>query len=176
MKTSSPRAGAASRSGIKTEKAAISLKAHSSIKSSNEVFFNVFRMAPNDFIREVRRGTRAKEIGVVAKALGVPDTRYVDMLGLTRSTFNRKVKADEVLDRNQSERHMRVMRMVGQLTGLIKEFGDPKGFDAAQWFGAWIEQPNPALGNAKPAEYLDTAMGADVVEATLQRMFSGAYA
>ena len=175
MKTSSSKSGATSRSGIKTAKAAISHKAHPSIKSSNEVFFNVFRLAPNDFIREVRRGTRAKEIGVVARALGVPDTRYVDMLGLSRSTFNRKMKDDEVLDRNLSERHMRVMRMVGQLSGLISEFGDPKGFDAAQWFGAWIEQPNQALGNAKPSEYLDTAMGAEVVEATLQRMFTGAY-
>ena len=174
--TTSQKTVRASRVAHKTAKKTPDRKPLHSMKSANDLFFHVYQMAPHEFIREVKRGTPAKDIGVVAKALGLPDTRYIDMIGLIRSTFNRKVKSDAMLEPDQSERHMRVMRMIGQLTGLINEFGDPNGFDAAQWFGTWIEQPNPALGNAKPSEYLDTAMGAEIVEATLQRMFTGAYA
>lgn len=145
-------------------------------KSSNDFFLHTYQMAPHEFIQAVRKGTPVKDIGVVAKALGLPDGRYIEMIGLTRSTFNRKVKIGAVLEPDQSERHMRVMRMVGQLMGRVNEFGNPDELDVALWFGAWIEQPNPALGSAKPSEYLDTAMGAEVVEAALQKIFTGAYA
>lgn len=144
-------------------------------KSSNDFFLHAYQMAPHEFIQAVRMGTPIKDIVVVEKALGLPNGRYIEMIGLIRPTFNRKMKTGEALEPDQSERHMRVMRMVGQLVRLVNEFGNPDGLDVALWFGAWIEQPNPALGNAKPSEYLDTAMGAEVVEATLHKIFTGAY-
>lgn len=172
----SPKTVGKSRATIKSSKAASRHKPSHVSQISNDLFFHTYQMPPYEFIQAVRKGTPVKDIGVVAKALGLPDGRYIEMIGLIRSTFIRKMKTGAVLEPDQSERHMRVMRMVGQLVRQVNKFGNPEGFDVALWFGAWIDQPNPALGNTKPSEYLDTAMGAEVVEATLQKIFTGTYA
>ncbi len=144
--------------------------------SGDSAYQRVYRMNPDVFIREVKSGAPAKKLGLVARDLGVAETRYADIIGVPRSTYARRLKDDAPLTKDETERHLRVMRMIGLVSNLVNEFGDPEGFHAAQWFGAWIEQPNPALGDTRPSEYLDTAMGAEIVEATILRMFTGAYA
>ena len=88
----------------------------------------------------------------------------------------RKIKAEDVLDTDQSERVLQIQRLIGLVQKMVQDYGDPTGFDAGQWLGQWIEQPNPALAGALPADYLDTASGVGMVESLLHKMVSGAYA
>ena len=67
-------------------------------------------------------------------------------------------------------------RLVGQVETMVRESGDPAGFDAARWVSAWLKQPNPALGGRRPIELMDTVTGQEVVSGLLTRMQSGAYA
>ena len=66
--------------------------------------------------------------------------------------------------------------VVGQAEAMVKESGNPRRFDAAKWVGAWLEEPQPALGGKRPAELMDTAEGRGMVADLLARMQSGAYA
>ncbi|MEO8652765.1 MAG: MbcA/ParS/Xre antitoxin family protein [Ramlibacter sp.] len=77
---------------------------------------------------------------------------------------------------NDSERAAAVARLVAQVEAMVKESGDPTGFDAAKWFAAWLEQPLPAFGGKTPASYMDTAEGQAIVSNILARMQSGAFA
>ena len=52
---------------------------------------------------------------------------------------------------------------------------DANGFDTVKWLGQWIERPQPALGGRKPADYLDTPTGVEIVTQLLGAMRSGAY-
>jgi len=77
---------------------------------------------------------------------------------------------------NQSERVIGLAKLVGQVETMVRESGDPTGFDAARWVSAWLNQPNPALGGRRPIELMGTVTGQEVVSGLLARMQSGAYA
>lgn len=103
--------------------------------------------------------------GVVLRALDLPV-----------ATFNRKVKLKEKLSKSEGERVVGFARLVGQLEAIIEEAGDPEAFDARSWMSRWLTEPLPALGNARPIDYMDTMEGQHLVSRTLAQIVSGAYA
>lgn len=52
---------------------------------------------------------------------------------------------------------------------------DAKGFDAGKWLEEWLERPQPALGDMKPSELLDTDEGSQHVLRLLGALESGSY-
>jgi uncharacterized protein (DUF2384 family) len=58
---------------------------------------------------------------------------------------------------------------------IVRESGDPRGFNAQQWLLDWISRPVPALGHRPPAEILNEPGGFEQVQTCLLRMQSGAY-
>jgi uncharacterized protein (DUF2384 family) len=58
---------------------------------------------------------------------------------------------------------------------IVDESGDPVCFDAVAWTTRWLGRPLPALGGARPAEYMATPEGRAVIETLILRMQSGAY-
>jgi uncharacterized protein (DUF2384 family) len=58
---------------------------------------------------------------------------------------------------------------------MVRESGNPAGFDAQQWLRHWMSQPVAALGNRVPADVLGEPDGFDRVHTCLLRMQSGAY-
>ena len=126
-----------------------------------------------------RDGVPASAIALVAQALGMPVARVLKALNLPASTMASKTKSQKKLSVDQSERLIQAMRLIGLAQRLVGEYGDPQlsqGFDAARWFGKWLEEPNPALGMQKPAGLLDTAAGAGLVESVMHKMVCGACA
>lgn len=139
----------------------------------------LYELSPLKSISLARDGVPASAIEVVAQAMDMPVARVQKALNLPASTVARKIKSQENLPVDQSERIIQTMQLIGLAERLVDEYGDPElsqGFDAAKWFGEWIEEPNPALGMQKPVELLDTATGAGLVESLLHKMVSGVYA
>ena len=62
------------------------------------------------------------------------------------------------------------------LAVMVGDSGDSTGFDAARWVGDWLEQPIPALGGAKPADYMDTIEGQERVSRLLVQSQAGVFA
>lgn len=58
---------------------------------------------------------------------------------------------------------------------IVDESGDPAGFSAHAWTLQWIKERVPALGGARPIDYMGTAEGRALVETLVLRMQSGAY-
>lgn len=58
---------------------------------------------------------------------------------------------------------------------IVNESGDPVRFDARAWTLEWIHESVPALGGARPIDYMGTAKGRALVETLVLQMQSGAY-
>ena len=58
---------------------------------------------------------------------------------------------------------------------VVEESGDPEGFDALAWTSRWLRRPEPALGGDRPAQYMSTVEGRELIKTLILRMQSCAY-
>jgi putative toxin-antitoxin system antitoxin component (TIGR02293 family) len=124
----------------------------------------------------IRNGVKASDAKAWLNMPSIATGVLLEALDLPVATFNRKVKWDEKLSKAESERVVGFARLVGQLEAMIDEAGDPTGFDARSWISRWLTEPLPALGHAKPIDYMDTMEGQNLVSQKLAQISSGAYA
>lgn len=124
----------------------------------------------------VKTGLPARLLTRLADDMNVSRERLYAWLGIPRTTANRKVKDDEILSQDESERVLGIASLVGQVQRIVRESGGPRDFDAARWTADWLEEPNAALGGRTPGEFMDTSDGRTLVSGLVARMQSGAYA
>lgn len=68
-----------------------------------------------------------------------------------------------------------IARVIGIVQRMVKESGDPTGFDAARWTAAFLARPNHAMGGQQPLEYMQIQEGYAIVERLVLNMQCGAY-
>lgn len=124
----------------------------------------------------IRQGVPANILVQIGSAMDMSNDLLFSTLALPRSTVVRKIQNNEVLSAEQSERVVGLERLVGQVEAMVKQSGNPEGFDAGRWVGDWLQRPLPALGGKRPAEFMDTMEGQNLVARFLAQSQSGAYA
>ena len=127
-------------------------------------------------IELVKEGVPAGLLVLISEDMAIPKDKLYATIGLARATANRKLREQQVLNQDESERVLGIARLVGQVSTVVQESGNPEGFDAAKWVAAWLDRPLQALGGKRPAELMDTADGRGIVSDLVARMQSGAYA
>ena len=137
---------------------------------------NVYLLNAVDRIELIRRGVPAARLAVLSAQMGVPDGRLLALLGMSRATVSRKVRTKQPLAPDESERVLGVESLIGQVDMMVRESGEPAGFDAARWLAGWLATPVPALNGRTPASYLDTIEGQKLLSDLLATAQSGAYA
>lgn len=146
------------------------------LRGKGRTYVSYYDASNMDRIGIVKAGLPARLLTTLADDMHVTRERLYRWLGIARATANRKVKADEVLSQDESERALGIARLVGLVEKIVAESGEPAGFDAAQWTAAWLEGPNNALGGKTPGDFMDTADGRALVAGLVAQMQSGAYA
>jgi putative toxin-antitoxin system antitoxin component (TIGR02293 family) len=139
-------------------------------------FEEIFRAPAWQRIEMIREGISARDVKNLQERLGIPQSVLLESLRMSTATLNRKVSRQENLSPEDSERVLGVSKLVGQVTEMVKQSGDMRGFDAASWLAGWLQQSVPALGGARPLDFIDTLEGQAMVSQLLARMQSGAYA
>lgn len=139
-------------------------------------FVTLFRAEPVERIAWVKAGVMARDLTPIGQRMALSNERLFALLGLSRSTVDRKVREDKPLSRDEGERVLGIARLVGQAAAMVAESGEPAGFDAPKWLAGWLAQPLPALGSRAPGDFMDTAEGQALVADLLGRLQSGAYA
>lgn len=124
----------------------------------------------------IRQGLPANILVQISSAMDISNDLLFSTLALPRSTVVRKIQNNEMLSAEQSERVVGLERLVGQVEAMVEQSGNPEGFDAGRWVGDWLQRPLPALGGKKPAEFMDTMEGQNLVARFLAQSQSGAYA
>lgn len=133
-------------------------------------------LSPQQRIDAIRRGLPARAVVALAAALGWSQERVIAAFRFKRSTVTAKIRKNEALNPDDSERLFAVMDMIETVGELVSRSGDPHGFDAARCLENWIETPNQTLGGLPSVEYLDTHEGLRILRQLLAQMESGAYA
>ena len=139
-------------------------------------YVDFFDFSRAERIELVKEGVPARLLITLASDMHVTRERLFLWLGIARATANRKLRADELLSQDESERALGIARLVGQVDKIVAESGNRDGFDAAQWTAAWLDEPNRALRGKSPGDYMDTADGRALVSGLVAQMQSAAYA
>jgi putative toxin-antitoxin system antitoxin component (TIGR02293 family) len=139
-------------------------------------YLAVFRASPLERINMIRQGIRASEAKRIIAELAIGQGAALKALNLSPATVNKKAKQGQILSPAESERVIGFANLVGQLEAVIEESGNPVRFDAVTWMSRWLNDPVPALGNARPIDLMDTMEGQALVSTTLAQLQSGAYA
>jgi uncharacterized protein (DUF2384 family) len=124
----------------------------------------------------VKAGVPSEFAVVLIDSMGVSKDRFYKVLNISRSTLERKLQASADMNTAESERVIGLSKLIGQVQAMVAESGEPKGFDAARWFAAWMAEAAPALGGRKPEELLETADGREAISRLLAQMQSGTFA
>jgi putative toxin-antitoxin system antitoxin component (TIGR02293 family) len=139
-------------------------------------YLAVYRASPLERIRMIKRGIRAAEAKRIIAELAIGQGAALKALKLSPATVNKKAKQNQALSSGESERVIGFAKLIGQLEAMIEESGNPEGFEAVAWMSRWLNDPNPALGGARPVDLMDTMEGQALVSTTLAQIQSGAYA
>jgi putative toxin-antitoxin system antitoxin component (TIGR02293 family) len=175
MKTpDKPRAGTTKSVGMASY--AREQKGSSLWPDVNGDFQRIYMFAPQERIDAIKRGVPAEIVGILSAKMSMPKEWLIATLGLSRATLGRKGRDGKALSKDESERVLGVQALIGQVETMIRESGDPRGFDAAKWLSEWLRTAVPALGGNTPASYLDTIEGQKLVASLLAMGQSGAYA
>jgi putative toxin-antitoxin system antitoxin component (TIGR02293 family) len=146
------------------------------VMAGEGTYLTLYSFSLVDRIGLVKEGLPARLLTILAHDMHVPREKLYTWLGIARATANRKVKDDQVLSQDESERALGIARLVGQIEKVVAESGEPEGFDAARWTAGWLEEPNAALRGRPPGDFMDTADGRALVSSLVAQMQSGAYA
>ena len=166
-------------------KAAGKLRVKSGVKSPDstsvvlegkDYFLKAFRADLMQVATTVKVGVPADQMLYITDKMGWTQDKSFAALGLSRATFGRKVASKGTLSPEASSRVFGLRRLIGQVEAMVRESGNPEGFDAAAWVGDWLERPQPALGGKTPSSFMDTAEGQQLVMQVLAQAQAGAYA
>jgi len=149
------------------------LSPHSKIAGD---YTEVYRMGAVERIDLINNGAPPEMLTAIAKSMHRSKESFVRLIGMSATTANRRLSKDEPFSTNDSERLVATAKLIGQVQSMVQESGDATGFDAAQWFNQWLERRLPALNNRRPAEFMTTAEGRQLLSTLLASAQSGAYA
>jgi putative toxin-antitoxin system antitoxin component (TIGR02293 family) len=136
----------------------------------------LFHTSAMDRVKIVKLGVPARYVDVLTASMGISKEKLYAMIGLARATIDRKVRSDQRLNQDESERVLGVARLIGQTQSIVQESGSAEKFNSAKWLGSWLARPLPALAGKCPGEFMDTADGRSLVADLLAQQQSGAYA
>jgi putative toxin-antitoxin system antitoxin component (TIGR02293 family) len=107
----------------------------------------------------------------------IPSSRIFRILGVPKATAEKKAATGAMLAGRGGQAALGMMKLLGIARSIVANSTarEARDFDAAEWLGIWIERPQPALGGRKPADFLDTPTGVEVVARLLGSVESGAY-
>lgn len=152
-------------------------KSRVKVSDKNTFSFDaIFRYSPQHRIDLIKEGLPAIEFDILASKMDVAKDVLIDILGFSRTTINRKIRDIKPLARDESERLLGMQSLIGQVERMVRESGNPAGFDAAIWISNWLQRPQPILRGNTPASYMDTVEGQKLISALLAQVQSGAYA
>jgi putative toxin-antitoxin system antitoxin component (TIGR02293 family) len=114
----------------------------------------------------VTKGIDIRTLFRLGEDLGLSSQETADLLGISKSTLDRRRKAKELLRQEESERVWRFLRLYTKALAVFKTKEA-----AVQWLSTQIR----ALGDKTPMEFAKTEPGARLVEDILGRILEGVF-
>ena len=135
-----------------------------------------YRQSPCELVAIVRKGVPAERLITIGDRLHRSREWLFHTLKLPRSTIDHKIRQHGRLSPEHSERVVGLERLIGQVQAIVEKTDAAQNFDAGGWVGQWLDRPVPALGGAKPADFMDTLQGQEMVSRLLTQSQAGVFA
>lgn len=137
----------------------------------------VHEATPEQMVEMERLGVAGTFITDLSKRMALPSSRVFDMLRIPPATAARKSAAGALVDGRAGLAAIGMIKLLGIAQDIVDDStaDEARNFDTVKWLGQWIERPQAALGGRKPADYLDTPTGLQIVTQLLGAIRSGAY-
>ena len=136
-------------------------------RSEKTATFLGLKQAPRDdlgWARLAQKGFPSRVIDQLAQALGWTREKLATTLDLVPRTVARRLEKKELLTTPESERMLRVARVLARASEVLE--GEAKA-------KTWIERPNIALGGQAPIDLLRTDIGTELVLHELTKIDHG---
>ena len=78
-------------------------------------------LSPMERSQRVKQGVPAREVVTLADAMGLPRDQFMRVLGLARSTVERKITQRGPLSQAESEKLVGVERLIGQVDAMVRD-------------------------------------------------------
>lgn len=114
----------------------------------------------------IEHGFETRVIRTLAEWSALPQSFYLDAVGISKTTLTRKGRARSRLSPSVSDRIFRIARIMVRAVEVFEDV------DIAR---DWLNRPNQALGGKRPLELLRTDAGTEAVEDVLGRIEDGVY-
>lgn len=118
-----------------------------------------------DLVRLTRKGIPRSAIDALAKSLHLSISELTKYLHISERTLQR-YSPDKSLSTELSDHVLQIAKVYAK---SLDVFEDP------ETTSSWLKQPNIALGNIAPIEYLDTSSGIEIVLDELTRIEYGVF-
>ncbi|MCF0050296.1 DUF2384 domain-containing protein [Dyadobacter chenwenxiniae] len=118
------------------------------------------------FIEVTQKGIPISVAQTVQKKMNLSNKQFGEMLNLSESTFQRRIKNKSVLSPAESERVIDFSKIIAKGMDVFEDEGD---------FNTWLNSPILALGNKKPLALLASSIGREEVLNVLFRIEHGIY-
>ena len=136
---------------------------------------SVYTASGVESITMIRQGVPPVALNEIVRKMAISKERLYATQRFPTSTIDRKIRNNDALSAEYSERLLGLERLIGQVEVMLSQSGTGEKFDGNRWVGVWLNHPLPALGGARPAEYMDTIEGQELVSGLLAQSQSGAY-
>jgi len=113
-----------------------------------------------------REGLPVDAFTLLARDLSVERKTLARVVGISERTLSRRIAKDERLSAEESDRMVRLARVVAMATDT---------FGTIKKASLWLQTPNRVLGGETPLSLLDTDSGVRSVETVLGRIEWGLY-
>jgi putative toxin-antitoxin system antitoxin component (TIGR02293 family) len=113
-----------------------------------------------------REGLPVDSLTLLARGLSVERKTLARVVGISERTLSRRIAKDERLSAEESDRMVRVARVVAMATDTL---------GTAKKASLWLQTPNRVLEGETPLSLLDTDSGTRSVETVLGRIEWGLY-
>ncbi len=132
---------------------------------------------PMQRIEAELRGVPAVLLRDLAVRMNIPSRQICSMLGVSEASVARKAKSGAMIGGSAGQAALGLGKLLATARTIVADSTAPeaKDFDYAVWLGRWVNCPQAALGQLKPAEIIATPTGVSVVARLLGALESGAY-
>ena len=129
----------------------------------------VFNQSVDSFLSIIEITEKGFPISVaqrVQKRLNLSNKQFSEMLNLSESTFQRRIKNQSLLSAGESEKVVDFSKIIAKGVDVFEDELD---------FKTWLESPVLALGNKKPLDLLASSIGREEVLNVLFRIEHGIF-
>lgn len=118
------------------------------------------------FIEITEKGFPISVAQRIQKQLELSNKQFSQMLSLSESTFQRRIKSQSALSAGESEKVVDLSKIIAKGLDVFENETD---------FKIWLNSPVLALGNKKPIELLSYSIGREEILNVLFRIEHGVF-